>query len=429
MTINAKQHFLSIFEKQQNENTSLQSIHQEAMDVFSKQEFPTKRHEEWKYTNIKPITEKNFTLSQDKNITISSETIQKFLLGEEPKHLLVFINGFFCENLSQTSNLDNNNIIIDDLQTALDKHSDLLLPLIKSSMNNDEIFSSLNTALFENGTFIHVPANTVIEDTIFILNISHSSNEFLNNAKNVFFIGENSQLSLLETYQCMETEAYFNNVTTDVFVQPSANVEHIRLQQESSNAYNLMRLNIHQEKNSNYTSVNIDLGGAIARNNINVGLNNSNIESNLYGLYIGQGSQLIDNHTFIDHAKPHCNSNELYKGILDDNSKGVFNGKVLVRQDAQKTNAFQSNKNIVLSDNASIDTKPQLEIFADDVKCSHGATVGELDDSAMFYLRARGIGEKEAHALLRQAFIAEVLQYIKKESIREKIEEIILESF
>jgi Fe-S cluster assembly protein SufD len=199
----------------------------------------------------------------------------------------------------------------------------------------------------------------------------------------------------------------------------NAVVDHIKLQEENTESYHIANTQIHQEQRSSYTSVNIDLGGALVRNNLNVRLNAENCEALLYGFFMGNGTQHLDNHTFIDHAKPHCFSNELYKGILDDKARGVFNGKIMVRPDAQKTNALQSNKTLLLTNDAAIYAKPQLEIFADDVKCTHGATIGQLDDEALFYLRARGIGEDVAAAMLRYAFAIDVFEKIKIEPLRE----------
>lgn len=419
-----KQHFLSIFEQMARED-SLKDIRKEAIDAFSQLEFPTKRHEEWKYTNINPIIEKNYTLEQPS--TVSKETVDSYLLGEEPGNTLVFVNGIFNEELSTVENSEE--VIVCNFKSALEKHREKATKFVQDTTDKEQIFSVLNTALLQDGVFIQIPKNKVVEKPIFVVNISDSEQQFIHNGKNIIDVGENSQVNIVETYRHVKEGTYFNNINTDVFVAANAHVNHVRLQMESKEAYQITTLNIRQQKDSTYTAVSVDLGGAIVRNNINVDLQDSNIESNLYGLYLGKDKQLIDNHTFIDHAKPHCNSNELYKGILDDKAHGVFNGKVLVRQDAQKTNAFQSNQNILLSDSAGVDTKPQLEIFADDVKCSHGATVGELDSGAMFYLRARGIGEKEAHVLLRQAFVGEVLEFVKQESLREKLEEIVMNHF
>ncbi|WP_372369102.1 Fe-S cluster assembly protein SufD [Candidatus Uabimicrobium sp. HlEnr_7] len=423
--MNTKQHFISLFEGIEQSDSPLQPVRKEAIETFSQLEFPTKRNEEWKYTNINPIVEKNYSSSPKSNVT--QEKINEYLLEQTPTNVLVFVNGLFCEELSKIEKQEG--IVICNLNTALEDHREKVTKFVKETTNNKEIFSVLNTALLQDGVFIHVSQNKVVENPIFILNISDSKEPFIHNGKNIIDVGENSQVSIVENYHHIQDGTYFNNITTNVFVAQNAHVYHTRLQMESREAYQVTALNIHQQKNSTYTSVNLDLGGGIIRNNINVDLQDSHIESNLYGLYLGKDKQLIDNHTFIDHAKPHCNSNELYKGILDDRARAVFNGKVLVRQDAQKTNAFQSNQNILLSENAGVDTKPQLEIFADDVKCSHGATVGELDSGAMFYLRARGIGEKEAHILLRQAFVAEVLQFVKQESLREKLEDIVMNHF
>jgi Fe-S cluster assembly protein SufD len=238
---------------------------------------------------------------------------------------------------------------------------------------------------------------------------------------------QSSHVRFLEFYHSLSEAAYFNNVVTEVFVEEEAVVDHIKIQEENDLAYHIANTQITQDRRSVFNCVSIDLGGALVRNNLNVRLNAENCETHLFGFFLGTGSQLIDNHTFIDHAKPHCFSNELYKGILDDKSRGVFNGKIMVRQDAQKTNALQSNKTLLLTDDAAIFAKPQLEIFADDVKCTHGATIGQLDDEALFYLRARGIGENVALAMLRYAFAGDIFENIKIDSVRNHLAEKVFE--
>ncbi|NIV96644.1 Fe-S cluster assembly protein SufD, partial [candidate division KSB1 bacterium] len=287
----------------------------------------------------------------------------------------------------------------------------------------NEAFTALNTAFAEDGVLIHVPDNTVIEEPIHFINLTVSEDsEIVSHPRNLFVAGKNSQLTIIDTYHCLADSTYFNNVVTEFFVDENANVDHIKIQEESVEAFHIMSTHVQQERSSVYTNINIDLGGLLVRNNFSLLLNAENCESHLFGFYFGEDRQHVDNHTFMDHAKPHCFSNELYKGILGGKARGVFNGKILVRPNAQKTNALQSNKSLLLTGDATINAKPQLEIFADDVKCTHGATIGQLDEEAMFYLRSRGISEEMVAAMLRYAFAADVFENIKIESIRKKLD-------
>jgi Fe-S cluster assembly protein SufD len=238
--------------------------------------------------------------------------------------------------------------------------------------------------------------------------------------------GRNSQIKVLESHHGLGEKAYFNNAVTEVVVQENARINHMRVQDESPGAYHITSLQAYQERDSYYSLVNVDLGGALVRNNLSIKLDAENCEAHIIGFYLGGGKQHMDNHTAIDHAKPNCFSNELYKGILGGKARGVFSGKIFVHPDAQKTNAYQNNKALILSDDAVINTKPQLEIFADDVKCSHGATVGQLDKEALFYLRSRGIAEEKANSILQYAFASDVFNYIPIEAVKERLNEIIL---
>jgi Fe-S cluster assembly protein SufD len=266
----------------------------------------------------------------------------------------------------------------------------------------------------------------VLEEPIHLLNISDSgAHSFLAHPRHLVFVGAGSQVKIIESYHHLGNQAYFNNIVTEMVVEEEANVEHVRIQNEGRQAFHIAAREVQQAKGSVYSSISIDLGGALVRNNFHLRLNAENCEGNLYGFYMCSGQQHVDNHTLIDHAMPHCNSKEHYKGILDDKAHGVFNGKVMVRPDAQKTNAYQSNQCLLLSNDATINAKPQLEIFADDVKCSHGAAIGQLDEDAAFYLRSRGIGEEEANSMLRYAYASEILDHIKIEPVRERLDKMV----
>ena len=287
------------------------------------------------------------------------------------------------------------------------------LPNIMTTEEMDQKLNTYNFPTFEASATV----GTGVFDTLKLI------------IKLVLEKAKNSQVTIIEHYVSENDNIYFTNTVTEIVVEDNAIVDHYKLQEESKNAFHIARVEIDQERSSNFTSHSISTGGAITRNNINARFNGEGGECTLNGLFLLENKQLFDAHTLIDHASPLCNSHEHYKGILDDSSRGVFNGKVLVRQDAQKTNAFQKNNNILLSNNALVNTKPQLEIFADDVKCSHGATIGQIDEEAKFYLKSRGIGEKAANAILIHAFASDVIKSMKIESVRNYLEDILSKRF
>lgn len=341
---------------------------------------------------------------------------------------MVFLNGTYSKELSSFSS-EGQGLLIGNLSELLENDK-VRAHLGRYANFTDEPFTAINTAFANEGTVVYVPSGLTVKEPLHILHLSDgSSAPFATNPRNLFVVEDGGQVSVLESYHQLAGGSYFNNAVAEIFVGKNARVEHTKIQQEALDAYHIATFNVHQERESHFASVNIDLGGRLVRNNLNVMLNGEHCETHLLGFYVGSGVQHIDNHTFIDHAKPHCFSNELYKGILDDHAQGVFNGKILVRQDAQKTNALQSNKTLLLTDDAAINAKPQLEIFADDVKCTHGATIGQLDDEALFYLRCRGIGKDMAEAMLRHAFVADVLEGIKDGALRETIDAKIIDRF
>ena len=286
-----------------------------------------------------------------------------------------------------------------------------------------ESFIALNTAFTFDGAFIHIPAHTVVEKPIHLLHVSDARNEAtVSYPRNLIVAENNSRVKVIESFHTVQSANHnFINSVTEVVVKENSIVELNKIQNEAAEAFHINHTEASQEKNSTFKINTITLGGGIVRNNLHIVLNGEYCNSQLNGLYLLNGSQLVDNHTLVDHAKPNCYSNELYKGIIDGKAQGVFNGKIFVRKDAQKTNAYQSNKNILLSDDASMNAKPQLEIFADDVKCSHGATTGQLDEDALFYLRSRGIGEENAKALLNVAFAADVIKNISIEALKNNL--------
>jgi Fe-S cluster assembly protein SufD len=316
------------------------------------------------------------------------------------------------------------------LAGALRSDAKLVEPhLARYARFEQNAFTALNTAFAEDGAFVYLPDGTSLKGPIHLLLLSTVPGEAtVSHPRNLIVVGANSQVSLIESYVGLEGGAYFTNAVTEISAGERSVIEHTKLEREGREGFHIATLDVHQGRGSSFVSSSIATGGALVRNDINVLFNGEGGDCTLNGLYVTGGDQHIDNHTSIDHAKPHCTSRELYKGILDGKSRGVFNGKIIVRKDAQKTNAHQTNKNLLLSQHALVNTKPQLEILADDVKCSHGATIGQLDEEALFYLRTRGIGSEAARNLLTYAFASDIVSRIKIQPIQCQLDLMLLRS-
>jgi Fe-S cluster assembly protein SufD len=404
-------------------------LRQKALEAFNELPLPTTKDEEWRYTNISPVLKHNFSIA-NKKTNISKELLRKHHFDELKSHQLVFVNGHFSAGNSKLNKLPKG-VIVGSLSDAVKNYPEIVEKHFGKYAGDDrQIFTALSTAYIKDGAFVYVPDGKIVEDTVHILFITSEQNEkIITQPRNLFVAGKNSQITIIEHYISEEDNVYFTNAVTEIFADENAVFDHIKLQEESRNAFHIARMEVDQERYSNFRSFSFSIGAAITRNNFNSKFNDEYGECTLNGLFLIEDEQLFDAHTLIDHAKAHCDSHEHYIGILDDKAKGVFNGKVLVRQDAQKTNAFQKNNNIILSDNALVNTKPQLEIFADDVKCSHGATIGQMDEEAKFYLKSRGISDKSANAILLKAFASDVITPIKVDSVRKYIKEILSKRF
>jgi len=428
-----KNWYLSQFKDFENSlnGESVKPIHKlrkEAIENFSNLNFPTLHDEDWRYTNIAPLLKYNFKPS-DGLSDFDEKKIKNFLQNKFSANLLVFVNGHFVKKLSKTKNLPDG-VIIGNIASEIKNGSPVINEHFSKYANyKEQIFTALSTAFTKDGAFVYVPDGKIVEEPIHILFITDSKEKILTQPRNLFVAGRNSQVSIIEHYASSSEGVYFTNVVTEIAAEQDSIVDHIKLQEESINSLHISRIEIDQERGSNFSSHSISFGGGIARNDIQSRFNDQGSECTLNGLYLLKGKQLYDSHTMIDHARPYCNSHEHYKGILDDESRGVFNGKVLVRPDAQKTNAFQENNNIILSNDALVNTKPQLEIFADDVKCSHGATVGQLDMDSLFYLKSRGIGEEKARTILIHAFASGIVKSIKIEKVKNYLEDILENTF
>lgn len=406
-------------------NSKFHSARKTAIEKMKDIEFPTIKHEEWKYTNVKPILETSFVPAVNSTDEAAEIEFDKYLFDGFEFNKIVFINGKYSEKDSSVDSLPEG-VVIDSLANVLKSNPEIVEKTISSSRVNSNIFNELNTAFASDGLFVYLPKNKVVEKPLQVVYYT-SEEDLLVTPRNVIVAEGNSQAKIIQNFVGATNVKYFNNIVSDVQVAENANVQIYKIQNESLKAFHIERLDSTIDKLGVLSHYSLTFGASLTRNDVNSELLGEFSEMNMYGLYIGSEDQHMDNHTFVDHAVPNCESNELYKGILQDKSHGVFNGKILVRKDAQKTNAFQSNKTILLSETANIDTKPQLEIYADDVKCSHGATIGQLDETADFYLRSRGVPADIAKSMLIRAFANDVIESVKIDSLKDQLNHMIFE--
>lgn len=410
----------------EDRTSGLQALRKKGFDSFIRLGIPVK-HEEWKYTRISSLFNKDYKLNQAVS-TISKVEIDAIRLpGYELASELVFVNGIFSAPLSTIRS--NQMVVIPLEEASKGEYKEIVLKhLGNSSKYQKDGINALNTAFVKNGIFIHVKKGQIVEQPVYIYNITDSrSGNVLSQPRSLFHIAENAQVQIVETYSTLGLNESFTNQVMEIIVEKDGRTEYYKIQNDSAHTNQVSTTHIRQVGKSYTHTVTISLNGGIVRNNLNLVLDAEHCEGHLYGLYLQKGQSHIDNHTVVDNVKPNCFSNELYKGIIDDSATGVFNGKIFVQPQAQKTNAYQSNKNILLSDDASVNTKPQLEIFADDVKCSHGCTVGKLNEEGLFYLQSRGISEKIARSLLLHSFAVDVLEHIRPEAIRDYVDKLISE--
>jgi Fe-S cluster assembly protein SufD len=416
---------------QDNSPRTLSALQQDAFQHFRTLDLPTTKHEEWKYTNLRNLLQNDFSFATESEASaLSAAELAPHLMEHGDANVLVFVNGFYRRDLSNlVSPVEE--LHVENIGQAREKYTEAIDKYFARVADyQKDVFTAMNTALSGNGAFIFVPANKILEKPVYLYFVTDATRgNVVSQPRNLYVLGRNSQATFVESFRTAGDHIGFTNVVTEVVTQENAVAEYYKIQNETANAHHIGTTQALQGRDSKFSSTTISLSGSLIRNNLNIVLDAENCESNLYGLYVLNGKTHVDNHTLVDHAKPHSYSNELYKGILDGKSTGVFNGKIMVRPDAQKTNAFQTNRNIVLSPEAAMNTKPQLEIFADDVKCSHGATTGQLDEEMLFYLRSRGIGQKAAKALLMQAFAGDVLNHIRLEPVRKYVETVIQDRF
>lgn len=396
-----------------------------ALSQFQKMGLPTNKSEEYRFTPIGKNLTKNFTWKTAlTDSTIGS--VEPFLIDGVEASVVVLVNGVYSSTLSNIIH-DKNEITVLPLADAFKTHEAIVAQYFGKKLPiESDPFVALNSAFWQSGVFIHVKENTHVEKPVLILHVNDAQTAQVNAQTRLLAIVEkSSSLSVIEKFESLGDHHVFHNLCEEIVVKESARLEYCKVQNDAGKSIQLANTVIHQSATSKVDTFTLTLDGEIVRNNLTIVIDGENCESHFHGLYLLKGNTLADNHTVVDHQKPNSFSNELYKGIMDGNSKGVFNGKIFVRPHAQKTNAFQSNRNILLSDSATVNTKPQLEIWADDVKCSHGCTSGQLDEEALFYLRSRGIPADTAKAMLLYAFALDVLAPVKNESLKTYLDHLI----
>lgn len=409
--------------EQSNQPNWLKSLREKGFRHFVENGFPTVKNEDWKYTNVAPIGRENFEVESG---TIDKETLQKFTYAESKQSQLVFIDSKLNAELSDISALPENAVALTFAEAFKDeRHAEIIKKNLAKLINYDfNGFTALNTAFTENGLLLYIPKDAKIETPIHLLFISTENKASF---PRILIIAENhSETTIIESYTRIDEAKYFTNSVVEIFLADEAKLKHFRVQRESHEAFHVGTTNIELNRGSIYDSTNINLGGRISRHDVNLKFSAEGGEAFVDGLYMLGGEQHADTHSLIEHNLPNCISHQNYKGILNDKSRGVFNGKVYVAEGAKGTDANQSNKNLLLSNDARIDTKPQLEIYNDDVKCAHGATVGQLEDEEIFYLLSRGLEPKLATNLLTYGFAEEIIRKIEIASIKAELDEAVL---
>jgi Fe-S cluster assembly protein SufD len=402
----------------------LQDMRARAASSFAALGFPTVRDEEWRFTNVSPIANTEFKPATD----LASRATEAELAGylySDAAHRIVIVNGRFSAELSRAMDLPAG-VRVGSLAAAVTDQAEVVQRHLGQLADfGTRAFPALNTAMAVDGAYLYIPDGVILEQPIhllFVTTVPDAATPIMSNTRALIVAGERTQARIVETYVGPRGAAYFTNAVTEVFSGDGSVIDHYKVQEESVNAFHIASMHVHAARSSNFSSHSFSLGGKLVRNDVMAHLDGEGAEVTLNGLYLADGDRLIDNHTVIDHAKAHCPSHEIYKGILGGKARAVFNGKIVVRQDAQKTDAKQTNRALLLSDHASINTKPQLEIFADDVKCTHGAAIGQLDEDAIFYLRARGLTYFESRDMLIHAFAGEIIDRVKIEPLRVAIE-------
>jgi len=412
------------FENDIDVDSYVHDLRSDAIKIFEKQGFPSKKEEAWKYTSLNKILKEDYSVFPNREKVLEYSEVREYFIHDIDSYKIVFVDGKYSSHLSQTTH-DGLDVCLMSAALAKPKYRLVIENYFNKAASKDSL-SSLNTAFTQEGAYIHIPKNKLVEKPIQIIHFSTGSESAtMLQPRNLIVADENSHVQIIERHQSLSSNAVLTNSVTEVFASKRAIVDYYKIQNDNNNASLIDNTFIKQKQQSHVSMHTFSFGGKLTRNNLNFYQNGEHINSTLKGVTIIGNKQHVDHNTLVHHIEPNCESHQDYKGIFDENSTGVFNGKVIVEKDAQKTNAFQANNNILISDKATINTKPQLEIFADDVKCSHGCTIGQLDESALFYMRSRGIPEKEAKGLLMFAFSNDVLNSVKIPEIKQRITKII----
>jgi len=405
--------------------SNVHEIRTKAFADFESKGFPTKKDEEWKYTSLKAILNKEFSVFSKEENTVELKDVKKYFVHEIDSYKIVFIDGIYSSFLSDTTH-GGMDICLMSSALKKPKYKIIIDHYFNKLANRSNSITSLNTAFSEQGAYIHIPKNNMVPKPIQLLYFSTKNEEqLLLQPRNLIIVDENSQVQIIERHQSLTTNDVLTNSVTEIFANKRAIVDYYKIQNDTENASLIDQTFVQQKDHSNVSVNTFSFGGKLTRNHLEFHQEGQRIDSNLNGITIIGNKQLVDNHTTVFHKYPNCESHEMYKGIYADSSTGVFNGKVIVNKEAQKTNAFQQNNNVLIGEKANINTKPQLEIFADDVKCSHGCTIGQLDAAALFYMQQRGIPKKEAQGLLLYAFSNDVVEKIKIPELKSRITKLI----
>ncbi len=413
------------FEEQIDVNADLHDVRTLAIKNFENKGFPTKKEEAWKYTSLNAILKNDFSVFPKQENVVEFKDVKKYFLHEIDTYKVIFVDGVFSSFLSSTTH-DGLDVCLMSSALTKPKYKMIIDEYFNKIASQEESLTSLNTAFASEGAYINIPKSKVVEKPIEIIYFSTGVEKALMvQPRNLIIVGENAHVQIMERHQSLNENAVLSNSVTEIFAQKRAIVDYYKIQNDLQSANLIDNTYIAQKQESRVAVHTFSLGGNITRNNLNFYHQGERIDSTLKGITIIGDKQHVDHYTLVQHAQPNCESHQNYKTILGDSATGVFNGKIFVEKEAQKTDAFQQNNNILLSDKATINAKPQLEIFADDVKCSHGCTIGQLDESAMFYMQQRGIPKKEAKALLMYAFTNEVMETVKIPELKQKITKII----
>lgn len=412
------------FENRIDVEAYVHGIRTEAIKAFENKGFPSKKDEAWKYTSLNKILKENYSVFPKQENALEYRDVKKYLIHDIDTYKIIFIDGKYSSHLSQTTH-DGMDVCLMSAAMSKPKYR-LVIENYFNKIATNESLTSLNTAFSNEGAFIHIPKNKLVEKPIQIIHFSTGTESSLMlQPRNLIVVDENSHVQIIERHQSLTDNAILTNSVTEIFANKRAIIDYYKVQNDNQNASLIDNTFIKQKQESHVSVHTFTFGGNLTRNNLNFYQHGERIDSTLKGITIIGDKQHVDHNTLVHHIEPNCESHQDYKGIFGDKSVGVFNGKVVVEKEAQKTNAFQANNNILVSDKATINTKPQLEIFADDVKCSHGCTIGQLDDNALFYMKSRGIPEKEAKALLMYAFANNVLESVKISGLKTRINKLI----